>query len=135
MRFLSASDWFKLLIIFMSYPRVRVIQNDSLTSKEVRLKAFSGIEAELRHEEYQGFEEGNFRLTKINGEYQNLFDSRFLKFEKPRRERVLNSGFPEVTVCSARLGIICVCNKYNVKRNVIVWECFRRDFNDKYTEP
>ena len=77
MRFLSASDWFKLLIIFMSYPRVRVIQNDSLTSEEVRLKAFSGIEAELRHEEYQGFEEGNFRFTKINGEYQNLFDSRF----------------------------------------------------------
>ena len=35
MGFLSASDWFKLLIIFMSYLRVRVIPNNSLTSEDV----------------------------------------------------------------------------------------------------
>ena len=53
MCFLSASDSFKLLIIFMSYLRVRVIPNNSLTSEEVRLETFSAIEAELRPEEYQ----------------------------------------------------------------------------------
>ena len=37
----------------MSYLRGRVILNNSLTSEEVRLEAFSAIEAELRREEYQ----------------------------------------------------------------------------------
>ena len=67
MCFLSASDWFKFLFIFMSYLRVRVIPNNSLTSEDVRLKAFSGTEAETRHQEYQGFEEDNLRFTKMNG--------------------------------------------------------------------
>ena len=97
MRFLSTNDWFKLLIIFMSCLRVRVIPNNLLTSEDIRLKTFSGIEAELRHEEYPGFEEGNLRqYTKMNGEYQKLFDSRFLKFLKPCREHVMqNSGFTD----------------------------------------
>ena len=93
MYFLSASDWLKLLIIFTSYLRVRVIRNNSLTSADVRLKAYSGIEAELRRGENRGCEQGNLCLTKMNGEYKNLFDSRVLRFEKPRRERVLKSGF------------------------------------------
>ena len=73
MGFLSASDWFKPLIIFMSYLRIRVIPNNSLTNEDVRLKAFAGIEAKLRHEEYQGFEEGNLRFCKMNGEYETFF--------------------------------------------------------------
>ena len=83
---LSACDWFKLLIIFMPYVRVCVIPNKSLTSEDVRLEACSGIQGERRHEEYQGFEEGNLHFAKENGEYQNLLYSRFLKFEKRRRE-------------------------------------------------
>ena len=67
MCFLSASDWLQLLIIFMSYVRVCVTPNSSSTSEDVRLEALSGIEAELRQEEYQGFEEGNLPLTEING--------------------------------------------------------------------
>ena len=39
----SASDWFKLLIIFMSYLRVRVIRNNSLTSADVLPKACFGM--------------------------------------------------------------------------------------------
>ena len=66
---LSASDWLKLLIIFMSYLRVRVIRNNSLTSTDVRLKACSGIEAELRREENRGFKQGDPRFTIMNGEY------------------------------------------------------------------
>ena len=58
-------------------------------SKDVRLKAFSGIETELRHEEYRGFEEGNLPFTEWIGEYQHIFDGRALKLEKPRRKRVL----------------------------------------------
>ena len=103
---LSASDWFKLLMIFTSFLRVRVIPNNSLTSEDVWIKTFSGTEVELGHKEYEGLEEGNLCLTKMNGEYHNLFENTFIKFEKPRRGRVLNSGFTEVTVCSARFGII-----------------------------
>ena len=47
--FLSASDWFKLLMIFKSFLRVRVIPNSSLTSEDVWIKTFSGTEAELGH--------------------------------------------------------------------------------------
>ena len=76
--------------------------------KTVKLKAFSGIEAELRHEEYHDCAEGNLRSTKMNAEYQNLFDSRIIKFEKPRRKHVLNSGFTKVTVCSGRFRIMII---------------------------
>ena len=110
--FLSANDWVKLVIIFMSCVRVRVIRNDSLTSEDVRLKAFSGIEAELRQEEYQGFEEGNVPFTKMNGECQNLFDSGLLKLETPRRERVLKPGFTVVAAYSARFEITLIFQRF-----------------------
>ena len=93
----------------MSYQRSR--HSKQLVDKW-RRKAFSGIEAELSHEEYQGFEEGNLRFTKMNGEYQSLFDSRFLKFDKPRREGVLESGLTEVTVCSTRFEIIVIFSAF-----------------------
>ena len=34
------------------------------SQEDVRFKAFCGIEAELRHDAYQGFEEGKLRITK-----------------------------------------------------------------------
>ena len=81
------------------------------------IKALSVSEAELRYDEYQGFEEGKLRFAKMNDEYQKLLDSRFLKFEKPRRERVLNSDFTEVTNCSARFGIITIFQCFVTRTN------------------
>ena len=81
------------------------LQTSRWQAKMFGLRRFLELKLSLRHEDYQDFEEGNLRFTKMNGEYQNLFDSRILKSEKPRRERVLNSGFIEVIVPTAILEL------------------------------